>query len=139
VEGPLTQAEKSPRRKTAHLMCRSRFLGIVGALGSAYFAYLGYAHLRDADVLWNHDWWSLLAYSVWIVLLLGLLSEVRCRRERFFFGLLLLNLGLGFAFSLWDAAPIRYAREARQGLLVLWLVAAAVSLMTLSRRRGEEP
>lgn len=75
----------------------------------------------------------MLTYSVWIVLLLGLLSEVRCRRERIFFGLVLVNLAIGFAFSLWDAAPVHRAGEAREMVLALWLLAAVAGLMTLAR------
>jgi len=116
-------------------MCHSRFWGIVGAISCAYFAYLAYTRLRDADFLWSHDLWSLLTSAVWIMLVLGLISETRCWRERVFFGLVLLNLAAGFAFSLWTAAPLNYARDSRDVSFVLWILAALASLMTLAHPR----
>jgi hypothetical protein len=116
-------------------MCRSRFRGIVGAIACAYFAYLAYTRLRDADFLWSHDLWSLLTSAVWIMLVFGLISETRCWRERVFFGLVLLNLAAGFAFSLWTAAPLNYAHDSRDVSFVLWILAALASLMTLAHPR----
>jgi hypothetical protein len=116
-------------------MCRSRFRGIVGAIACAYFAYLAYTRLRDADFLWSHDLWSLLTSAVWIMLVLGLISETRCWRERVFFGLVLLNLAAGFAFSLWTAPPLNYAHDSRDVSFVLWILAALASLMTLAHPR----
>ena len=134
MEGPVTPDENAPRRKSAHLMCNSRFWGVVGSGASAYFAYLTYVRLRDADLLWSHDWWSLLMYSVWVALVLGLLSETRCWRERIFFGLVLLDLATGLVFSVWNA-PLNYAREAREASLTVWCLALAASLMTLANPR----
>jgi len=116
-------------------MCRSRFWGIVGAIACAYFAYLAYTRLRDADFLWSHDLWSLLTSAVWIMLVLGLISETRCWRERVFFGLVFLNLATGFAFSLWTAAPLNYALDSREVSFVLWILAALASLTTLLHPR----
>jgi hypothetical protein len=113
-------------------MCRNRFWGIFGAVASVYFGYLAYVRVRDADFLWSHDLWSLLTYSVWIVLVLGLLSETRCWRERIFFALVLLTLGTGFWCSLWDVR-LNYAREARELLVAVWAFAAVASLTTLRR------
>jgi len=135
VAGPLAPDAKAPQHKSAHLMCHSRFWGIVGAISCAYFAYLAYTRLRDADFLWSHDVWSLLTSAVWIMLVLGLISETRCWRERVFFGLVLLNLAAGFAFSLWTAAPLNYARDSRDVSFVLWILAALASLMTLAHPR----
>ena len=114
-------------------MCRNRFWGVAGAVACSYFAYGTYVHIRDADLLWQRNWWSLLTYSVWMILIFGLLSETRCWRERIFFALVLLNLLTGFSFLLWTAAPLNYAREARELVLLLWIVAALVSLTTLAR------
>jgi len=116
-------------------MCRSWFWGIAGAVACAYFAYLAYIRLRDADFFWSHDLWSLLTSAVWIMLVLGLISETRCWRERVFFGLVLLNLAAGFAFSLWTTAPLNYARDSRDVSFVLWILAALASLMTLAHPR----
>lgn len=133
MAGTLAAEQKAPRIKPAHLMCRSRFWGITGAVACAYFAHGAYAHIRDADLLWQRNWWSLLTYSVWMILVLGLLFETRCWRERIFFGAVLLSLLTGFVFLLWSAAPLSYSREAREVVLLLWIVAALVSLTTLAR------
>jgi hypothetical protein len=116
-------------------MCRSRFWGILGAVACGYFAYLAYARIRDADFLWSHEVWALLTFGVWMLLVLGLISETRCWRERIFFGLVLLNLVTGFAFSLWTAAPLNYVRDSRDVSFLLWALAAGASLMTLAHPR----
>ena len=135
MAGPLAPDAKAPQHKSAHLMCRNRFWGIIGAIACAYFAYLAYIRLRDADFFWSHDLWSLLTSAVWIMLVLGLISETRCWRERVFFGLVLLNLAAGFAFSLWTAAPLNYALDSREVSFVLWILAALASLTTLAHPR----
>jgi hypothetical protein len=113
-------------------MCGNPLWGIVGAAASAYFVYLAYAHLRDADFLWSHIGWSQLMYLVWTALALGLLSETRCWRERIFFGLVLLNMAIGLVFSVWDS-PLNYAHEARDVSLITWSLAIIASLMTLAK------
>ena len=133
MAGTLSGEERTPRAKPAHLMCRNRFWGIAGVVTCSYFAYGTYAHIRDADLVWQRNWWSLLTYSVWMILILGLLSETRCWRERIFFALVLLSLLTGLVFLLWTAAPLKHAREAREAVLLLWIVAALVSLTTLAR------
>jgi hypothetical protein len=123
----------APRAKPAHLMCRNRFWGVIGAGASIYFAYLAYIHIRDADFLWPHTWWSTLTYAVWAVLAFGLLSETRCWRERIFFALVFLDLVVGLVFLLWNSAPLNYARHAREAVFYLWILAALASLTTLAR------
>lgn len=135
MAGALAPNQKVPRIKPAHLMCRNRFWGVSGAVACSYFAYLAYVHLRDTDFLWPHSLWSLVTYAVWMFLVLGLFSETRCWRERIFFGLVFLNLATGFVFLLWTRAPLNYARDAREAVLFLWLLAALVSLTTLAQPR----
>jgi hypothetical protein len=135
VAGPVAADAKAPRTKPAHLMCRNRLWGVLGAAASAYLGYLAYLRVRDADFLWSHDLWSLLTYSVWIALVLGLISETRCWREWSFFALVLLTLTTGFWFSLWDVR-LKYAREAREVLVVVWVLAAVASLTTLAHPAG---
>lgn len=122
----------APRVKPAHLMCRNRFWGVVGVIACAYFAHGAYVHIRDADLLWPHNWWSSLTYAVWAVLAFGLLSETRCWRERIFFGLVFLDLLTGLVFLLWTAAPLNYSRDARETVFYLWILAALVCLTTLA-------
>lgn len=138
MAGPLAGEEKAPRIKPAHLMCRNRLWGVAGAAACAYFAYLAYTHIRDADFLWSHDLWSLLTYAVWTILVIALLSETLCWRERIFLGLVLLDLAIGFAFLLWSAAPLSYARDAREAVMFIWMLAAIASVLTLFRPRTQQ-
>lgn len=119
------------RRKSSHLMCTTPFWGVAASLGCAYFAYLSYARWRDLDYSWSHDWQSVLSGGVWIVLLLGLVTETRCWRERSFFGLLLVNFSIAFALAVWKQAPADLMRQARKTTLVIWVLALLASLMTL--------
>lgn len=123
--------EQAVRSKSPHLMCTTRFWGVAAALGCAYFAYLSYSRWRELDFSWSHDWESILSGAVWILLLLGLISETRCWRERTFFGLLLVNFAIAFTFTLWTHAPGELMREARKITLAIWLLALLASLMTL--------
>lgn len=139
MEGPLNsggdegERPSPPPPKSAHLMCATRFWGVAGAVGCGYFAYLAYSSLREADYSVSHDSWELLTYSVWIVLALGLISEVRCRRERIFFGLVLLNLTLGFVLTAWPSVPATEVRAARRIESAIWILAAFASLWTAKR------
>ncbi len=111
-------------------MCGTAFWGIAGAAASVYFSYLSYSHLRSQDYFWVHDWWTVLTYAIWMVLIGGLLTETRCWRERIFFGLALLNFVLGFAVSAWSSAPEQAVRQLRIASTVLWALAAVASLTT---------
>lgn len=113
-------------------MCGTGAWGVAGALGSFYFAYLAYTHLRDGEYGWAHDWESVLAGAVWILLIVGLISEVRCWRENVFFGLLLTNFTLAFCLAVWKAAPENAMRMGREISLVLWILAGLASLLTLN-------
>jgi hypothetical protein len=112
-------------------MCTTPFWGITGAVACAYFSYVAYARLRDGEFSWSHEWESLAASAIWVVLMVALLSETRCWRERSFFGILLLNFTLAFTLGAWRTAPIAAGRDARQISLVLWLMATLASLMTV--------
>lgn len=112
-------------------MCRTPFWGLAASLVCAYFAYLSYARWRDLDFSWSHDWESALTGAVWLLLLVGLISETRCWRERTFFGLLLVNFSIAFALALWRQAPGDLMRQARKITLIVWLLALVASLMTL--------
>ena len=125
------EGQVTPRKKIAHLMCGTPFWGVVAAIACAYFAYLSYSRLRNDDFSWVHDVWTVLTYGVWIALILGTLSEVRCARERVFFGLLLLNFTLGFTLSAWSTAPMNAVREGREISVAIWILAAVASLTTL--------
>jgi hypothetical protein len=128
VESPIAK-----RLKSAHLMCRTKFWGICAAAASCYFAYLSYSDLRHGDFEWQHEWWTVLTWAVWLVLLAGLLTETRCRRERTFFALVLVNIALALTFALWSSAGMSTVLRAREFSLVLWILSALASLTTLKR------
>jgi hypothetical protein len=130
LEKQIAAPAKRARGKSAHLMCGILWWGVAGTAASAYFSYLSYAHLRSGDYSWTHNWWTVLTYGVWLLLIAGLLSETRCWRERVFFGLLLIIFLLGFAFSAWSGAPENAVRQLRMASTVLWALAAVASLTT---------
>ena len=113
-------------------MCGAPFWGVSGAVACTYFAYLSYSHLREGDVGWSQDWWSLLTYAVWIVLILGVLSETRCWRERTFFVLVLLNLAMGFVFSIWTGETTSALSTMRKISIAVWALAAVASITTVT-------
>ncbi len=131
------------RKRAAHLMCGTPFWGVAAAIGCSYFAYLAYAHLRDGEVAWSHDWESSLTGGVWIILILGLVSETNCWRERMLFVLLLANFSMAFGMAFWKSAPMGVMRSAREISLALWLLSILASLRTLrtpgGRRGGSAP
>lgn len=141
MEGPLGGAPRdvpkqdalkhASRRKSAHLMCGTELWGIAGAVASAYFSYLSYAHLSSGDYSWAHNWWTVLTYAVWVFLITGLLTETLCWRERIFFGLVMLIFLLGFVFSAWSSATEHAVRQLRMASTALWALAAIASLTTV--------
>jgi hypothetical protein len=137
VEGPLAHdtawQAKPPRPKAAHLMCGTPFWGIAAAAASVYFAYSAYSQLRDRDFYFQHGWWTVITWAVWVLLITGLLSETRCWRERMFFGLLWLNFALGFVLAAWSTASENVVRHGRQVSLGLWVLSALASLRTTTR------
>ncbi len=89
-------------------MCGTSLWGLAGAVVSAYFAYLSYAHLSTGDYSWVHSWWTVLTYAVWVVLITGLLTETPA----------------------WSSAPEHAVRQLRMASTVLWALAAIASFTT---------
>jgi hypothetical protein len=116
-------------------MCRTSLWGIAGFLGCAYFAWISFSHVAHNTLDWPHDLWTAGTYLVWIVLLGALTIDTRCLRERFFFGILLVNFFVGFGLTLWRTIPQAEVRSARLGTGALWALAAVVSLTTAGRRQ----
>jgi hypothetical protein len=127
VEGEITPATKP--RKPAHLMCGMPLWGIAGAVLCSYLAYLSYAHVRQGDFGWAHDFLSIVTYAVWVILIAGLISETRCLRERLFFVLVFANFTLGFVLAVWSDAPYEMVRKVREISGGLWVLAAIASLV----------
>ena len=131
MEKSLILRDKPPRTKAAHLMCGTPFWGIAAAAACAYFAYSAYAQLRADDFDWQHGWWLLITWIIWVLLIAGLFFETRCWRERTFFGLLFFNFLLGFTLAAWSSASPAMVRYARKISLVLWVLSLLASLLTV--------
>lgn len=114
-------------------MCRTSLWGIAGFLGCAYFSWVSFNHVVRQAYDWPHDGWTAATYIVWIILLCGLGLETRCLRERFFFGVLVINFVIGFGLTIWHTAPVADVRLARIGTGILWALAGVVSLTTIGR------
>ena len=132
MEGQIAPSAEKPlakksRRRPAHLMCGTPFWGFAGLLACSYLAYISFARVRRGDLDWPHDLWTMVTYAVWVLLMTGLIGETRCRRERIFFTLILVNFTLGFVFAAWGNVPVTWARNAREIAAGLWAVAAVVS------------
>lgn len=131
------QLAKTRRPRPAHLMCGTPFWGFAGLLACSYLAYISFARVRRGDVDWPRDVWSLVTYAIWVLLMAGLIGETRCRRERIFFTLILVNFTLGFVFAAWGNIPDAWARNAREIAAGLWALAAVVSgVLMFSSGRG---
>lgn len=124
------------RVKPAHLVCRTGWALLLTAV-CGYFAYRVLTEIRLGDYEVQSSGWKALTWGVWAVLAAGLISEVRCWRERLLFGVLFVKLLLGCVFSLWASVPFVVAREGRWVSLALWCLAALLSLTTLVSRRSE--
>jgi hypothetical protein len=135
VEGGLATSQPQ-RPKSPHLMCRTRFWGISAAVACCYFAYTGYAQLRDGDYSWHHEWWTVLTWAVWVLLFAGVLTETRCWREHIFFSLVLINFVIGLTFAWWSSAPFEKILIARRLSIGLWIVSAIASLGTVISPQG---
>ena len=129
MEGQITPATKPGRAKPAHLMCGMPLWGIAGVMACSYLAYVSFAHVREGDFSWSHDFLSIVTYAVWVILIVGLISETRCLRERLFFVLVFANFTLGFVLAVWAEAPFEIVRKVREISSALWALAAVASLV----------
>lgn len=132
---PHAKDATGPSAKSPHLMCGVPLWGLAGFILAAYFCYRSYWHLANADYSWPHTLWTIVTYIIWIVVIGGLLSETRCRRERIFFGSVLITFLLGFGLSAWSRASDTAIHQFRIASTVLWAVAALASLTTISGPR----
>jgi hypothetical protein len=132
------QHDKPDSARTPHLLCGSRFWPLSAALGCLYLAWLSYAHLTSHQVAWPADVWSILAYSVWILFLLFLVSETRCLRERLLFTIFIANFALGVGMAAALATP-QAAAVARQVSLALWILGAIYSISFIVRPINVRP
>jgi hypothetical protein len=131
IENAKVQPGTKQRYTSGHLMCRTPLWGAAGFLGCAYFAWISFSRVSRGEYDWPHDLWTAATYIVWILLLVGLVVDTRCWRERAFFGLLVINFVVGCGLTLWFTIPSADVRSARIGTGALWALAALVSLTTL--------
>jgi hypothetical protein len=117
--------------RPAHLMCLTPLWGVAGFFGCAYFSWVSWMHITHNEYVWPHDGWTAATYIVWILLLTGLTFDTRCRRERLFFGLLVIIFLIGCGLTLWSGISSAEIRTARIATGALWAAAALVSLTTL--------
>jgi hypothetical protein len=120
---------------SGHLMCRATPWGIMGFLACGYFAWISFSHILRSEYDWPHDGWTAATYMVWILLLVGLMLDTRCLRERLFFGVLVVNFVVGFGLTLWRTVPLAQVHNARIGTGALWGLAALLSLSTVGRSK----
>jgi hypothetical protein len=125
------------RAGSAHLMCRTSLWGAAGFIGCAYFAWVSFERVAHNELTWPHDLWTAATYLVWIVLLAALAFDTRCLRERFFFGILMLNFVVGFGLTLWRTIPPADVHAARLATGALWALAAVASLTTVSGSQSQ--
>jgi hypothetical protein len=134
VEGPV--AAKRARSGSTHLMCGSRLWTIAAFVCSGYFAKVAIERARTVNVAWSHDALAITTHAVWVLFMIGLITETRCWKERVFFGLVLANFALASAMGLWDSAPVSLLDQSRLLSASLWVAAALVSF-ALIFARGE--
>jgi hypothetical protein len=128
----LYEHDKPDSARTPHLLCGSRFWPLSAALGSLYLAWMAYSHLATHQVAWPADVWSILAYTVWVLFLLFLISETHCLRERLLFTIFIANFGLGLGMAA-TPATLPSAAVARQVSLALWILGAIYSISFIVR------
>jgi len=133
IEEPVAAVGGKKAYTSGHLMCRSSPWGIMGFLACGYFAWISFSHILHSDYDWPHDAWTAATYVVWIVLLVGLMLDTHCLRERLFFGMLVVNFLVGFGLTLWRTVPLAQVRNARIGTGALWALAGLISLTTVGR------
>jgi hypothetical protein len=133
VEGPIAVQKKSSGG-SAHLMCGSKLWTIVAFLSCAYFSRIAFGRLSAGSLAWSHDNVDIATHLVWVVFLIGLLTETRCWKERVFFTLVLINFALASVMGAWSSAPFTAVVKSRQLSAGLWVLAAAVSLLLIFMR-----
>lgn len=139
MEGQVAIQKKSSG-KSAHLMCGSKLWTVVAFLSCAYFTKVALSRLSLGTVAWSHDNVDIATHLVWVVFLIGLLSETRCWKEWIFFSLVLINFGMASVMGIWSSAPLTTVNKTRELSAALWGLAALVSfLLIFTRRKRPQP
>ncbi len=102
-------------------------------MGCIYLAWLAYARLSSGQYAWPEDVWSVLAYSVWVIFLVILMTETRCFRERLLFTVLIANFVIGIGMAAVPGLQPARAQVARPISLALWGIGALYSASFIFR------
>jgi hypothetical protein len=108
-------------------MCGSKLWPLLGVLCCGYFAKVAASRIHGAWA-WSHDPWDVATHLIWILFMVGLITETHCWKERLFFGLVLANFACGFVMGLWTNASDLVVRDTRLVSAGAWAAAAVVSL-----------
>jgi hypothetical protein len=112
-------------------MCGSKIWTVVAFLSCAYFTKLAVDRIHSFPADWSHDSLGIAARLIWILFMVGLISETTCWRERLFFGVVLVNFGVALAMGFWTSAPDSVVSKTRMVSVGLWGLATAVSLVLI--------
>jgi hypothetical protein len=132
VEAQVTT--RKSRDKSAHLMCGSKTWTIVAFLSCAYFTKVAVTRLSAGPLGWSHDNVDIATHLIWVIFLVGLLTETRCWKELLFFCLVLINFCTASVMGLWKAAPPALVIRSRELSAGIWALAACVSLLLIFMR-----
>ncbi len=118
-------------------MCGSRIWTIAAFLCSAYFANIAVERARASVAPWSHDALDVATHGIWVLFMIGLITETSCWKERVFFAVVLVNFAVASTMGVWGSASMAAIHESRMVSAILWAVAALVSL-GLVFARGDE-
>lgn len=130
MEGEVAVPKKSASKST-HLMCGSRLWTVVAFLSCAYFARIAFGRLSAGTLGWSHDNVDIATHLVWVVFLVGLLTETRCWKEWVFFTLVLINFAMASVMGIWSSASDTAVIKTREFSAGLWALAALVSFVLI--------
>lgn len=111
-------------------MCGSKLWPLVGVLCCGYFAKIAASRVHGVWA-WSHDPWDVATHLIWILFMVGLITETHCWKEHVFFGLVLANFVFAFSMGLWKGASETAVHETRLISAAAWGAAALVSLLLL--------
>lgn len=127
MEGHVESTGRTSPGKSAHLMCGSKIWTIAGFITCAYFTRIAVGRIHNGNAAWSHDAWDIATHGVWVLFMVGLLTETKCWKERIFFALVLVNFALASVMGLWTGAPDATVNSTRVLSAGLWALAALVS------------
>jgi hypothetical protein len=135
VEGQVA-IQKKPSEKSTHLMCGSKLWTVVAFLSCAYFAKIAWGRLSAGTIDWSHDNVDIATHLVWVVFLVGLITETRCWKEWIFFSLVLINFALAAVMGVWSSASVATVTKTREFSAAMWGLAALVSFLLIFTKRS---